>query len=477
MTVTEDSLYEELMSVQSGLSTRLLATAPTSVRRILNRTLARVFYEIYQSVEIFENENSPLTATGSNLDAVVSDRLIEPRRQGDFATGNVTFRRDSGAEQEITVPVGTVCYGMYNGIRMRATTTSEGTIAVGNLSCTVTAQMMTRGTVGNVISGFITTIETAINGVYGVTNDLPFTGGTDSETDDELRQRYFDAVWVNGRASKLLVERHLEDVEGVYEVKVEPYSNGDVEIVIDTSDGTTENNDDIHDAIEDNIAVGITSRGCLAATLNPMIYSIDTCAGGYIWVRPLEVINSNDTFSITYNSNNGSRTASVTVPAGTLKGTAVAATMQSTTDRATEITACTYTGSRKYDLLIGMGTYPYLYTIPTLIPVNVRIALHLTSSYETGILDSIKSSLSTFLDQFTIGEDIQYSDLYNFITHEFASRGEEGEFLTGRQFIGIDYIDTVSISGKGSAINTSGQYIVIDSNERIEPGSIIINEV
>ncbi len=124
-----------------------------------------------------------------------------------------------------------------------------------------------------------------------------------------------------------------------------------------------------------------------------------------------------------------------------------------------------------------MGTYPYLYTIPTLIPINVSIALHLTSSYETGILDSIKSSINTFLDQFTIGEDMQYSDLYNFITHEFASRGEEGEFLTGRQFIGIDYIDTVSISGKASVINTSGQYIAIDPNERIEPGSIIINEV
>lgn len=476
--ITEDSLYDEIMTIQSSLSTRLLATAPTSVRRIINRTLAHVFYEMYNSIWEFENENSILTATGSNLDALVSDRLIETRRLGDYATGSLTFRRQSGAESAITVPIGTVCYGVYNGTRLKATTTSEGTIAIGGTNCTVTAIMMTRGIVGNVVSGFINTIDTPVANVFSVTNALPFTGGSESETDDELRQRYIDAIWINGRASRLLVKRHLEDVDDVYEVAIEPYAGGDVEIVIDLANGTTSNNDDINDAIEDNIAVGITARGCLGATLNPSVYSIATSAGGYIWIRPINNIVSEETFTITYTSNNGTgRTANVTIPAGTLAGTAVAATMQSTDDRATEITASSYVGSSKYQLLIGMGTYPYLYSTPKLIPMNVSVTLHLTASHENDIITNIETSINEFLDQFTIGEDIQWSDLNNFITHEFDSRGEEGEFLTGRQFIGIDYIDSVVIFGKSSLINGTGQYIVIDSNERIEPGSIIISEV
>ena len=56
--ITEDSLYDEIMTIQSSLSTRLLATAPTSVRRIINRTMAHVFYEVYQSVWEFENFGS-----------------------------------------------------------------------------------------------------------------------------------------------------------------------------------------------------------------------------------------------------------------------------------------------------------------------------------------------------------------------------------------------------------------------------------
>ena len=476
--ITEDSLYDEIMTIQSSLSTRLLATAPTSVRRIINRTMAHVFYEMYQSIWEFENENSILTATGTNLDAVVSDRLIEPRRLGDFATGSLTFRRASGAESEITVPIGTICYGIHNGVRLRATTTSEGTIAVGGTNCTVTAIMTSRGIVGNVISGFINTIDTPVTGVWSVTNALPFTGGSESETDDELRQRYIDAIWINGRASRLLVKRHLEDVDDVYEVAIEPYAGGDVEIIIDLADGTTSNNDDINDAIEDNLAVGITARGCLAATLNPSVYSVSTSAGGFIWVRPTTNIVSEETFTVTYTSNNGTgRTANVTIPAGTLAGTAVAATMQSTDDRATEITTSSYVGASPYHLLIGMGTYPYLYSTPILVPINVSVTLHLTANHEDDILTSIENSINEFLDQFTIGEDIQWSDLNNFITHEFDSRGEEGEFLTGRQFIGIDYISSVAIFGKGSLINGTGQYIVINSNERIEPGSIIINEV
>jgi len=45
------------------------------------------------------------------------------------------------------------------------------------------------GAFGNVAAGTITIMLSPINGITGVTNPEPFTGGTDTETDDALRQR------------------------------------------------------------------------------------------------------------------------------------------------------------------------------------------------------------------------------------------------------------------------------------------------
>lgn len=58
----------------------------------------------------------------------------------------------------------------------------------------VTVICDTAGTVGNIPQGAINRFPVTLSGIVSVTNNEPATGGFNEETDDELRDRYFEKV-------------------------------------------------------------------------------------------------------------------------------------------------------------------------------------------------------------------------------------------------------------------------------------------
>ena len=103
------------------------------------------------------------------------------------ATGQVTF---TGADGTV-IPAGTRL-STDDVEPIYFVTPEEGTITGGTV--TVDAEAETAGAAGNVVAGKITLVVGDLSGVTSVTNNVPFDGGTDEESDESLLQRYLDRV-------------------------------------------------------------------------------------------------------------------------------------------------------------------------------------------------------------------------------------------------------------------------------------------
>ncbi len=107
------------------------------------------------------------------------------RKPGTVATGQVTF---TGTETT-SIPLGTT---IQTPGGLRYTTTASGVITGG--TATVNIQSSVVGTAYNVPANTITQIPTSISGITGVNNSVNTSGGTDTETDDLLLQRFLAQV-------------------------------------------------------------------------------------------------------------------------------------------------------------------------------------------------------------------------------------------------------------------------------------------
>lgn len=132
--------------------------------------------------------------SGGDLDDFVRNFGME-RYKGQFARGTLTFSRTS-ATTAISVPVGTQVSSQTIPPQT-AQTTINAVMSVGQASVDVPAQMLSTGPDGNLATGTLTALATNVDGVSSVTNNTAFTGGSNDETDDQLRERFKTTVFRN----------------------------------------------------------------------------------------------------------------------------------------------------------------------------------------------------------------------------------------------------------------------------------------
>ena len=440
-----------------------------SMLSVLNEIIAIQVNLMYQRIEDSVYNISILTAEGDNLDAIIIDRLPEGRLDGDQATGNLVFSSIEIAEAAIPVPLGSKALAVgSDGSRIFFETTAYGEIAIGDNSVIIPARAVYSGESGNVSAFMVTNIPYAISGIDRVENTTDFSGGTDQESDDDLRNRYYYAVLATGTATTTVIEEHLTDLEDISEAHLFSRSNGDLEVIVDYSGGVGDDYDDIGEVLLDNVAAGITCRGKLGSTIREGVVfdHLSDCSGGRIYVRAVSNALSGESFTINYiDILDRSRTATVVVPSSTIIGDIVEATLESSTDRATYINEIFYSGINSYDILIGMGDYPYLYVLPRTVYVDAVINITSTSTAPATLDDSVADSITDFLNSFTIGKDLEWSDLFLYIYMDYA---------TSEMFSGIDNITLCSLTGDGSTISTAGSSIDIDEDQRIRARTITV---
>jgi uncharacterized phage protein gp47/JayE len=161
------------------------------------------------------------TTEGEWLDKYVAMFGLE-RKPAVKATGQVTFTGPDGT----IIPAGTRL--VTDDVEpVYFVTTADATIAGG--SATVSAEAEEGGVKGNVSAGEITSlaIDEEYFEVVSVTNNEPFTGGVDEESDDELRARLLDRLRrpvTSGNANHY--RQWALEVAGVGDAKVYPVWNG-----------------------------------------------------------------------------------------------------------------------------------------------------------------------------------------------------------------------------------------------------------
>ena len=150
------------------------------------------------------------SAEGVSLDRKCQDIGIM-RQLATRATGTIQFSGADGTQIFEGFEVQTA-----TGIVFRTTTatTIAGALARADI------EAVDAGVAGNVGAGAISRMVRPQAGVTGVTNPDPTSGGRDTETDAQLRERYVRSVSKPGGASAAAIEAALLDIEGVLDALV-----------------------------------------------------------------------------------------------------------------------------------------------------------------------------------------------------------------------------------------------------------------
>lgn len=178
------------------------------------------------------------TATGSDLDAAVTDLYPSlTRKAASGAVGTLLFTRGTNTAG-ITVPAGTVCSATVNGVTLTYATDEELTIPAGtdpDEGGSVTATCTTTGPAGNAASSLITTIVSTIaddvEGDMTVTNAARFVGGADAESDDSYRARAQAYPSTLALGTVAAIQLAAQGVPGIATASVDESALGDSGIV------------------------------------------------------------------------------------------------------------------------------------------------------------------------------------------------------------------------------------------------------
>ena len=467
--MSAEDLYEDWLTYITSRDPLLQDTGVATFNSILAEAVSTQFWVFIQLLKQKVKDSNVLTAEGDALSAIVLSMLPEGRQPGIAATGVILFSRSTAAPSDIIIPANTVCAAVAeDGTLTEFQTDGAVTLTTGNTQAYANATALQAGAAGNIVSGLISIIRTPVIGITNCTNDSPFTGGTDQESDSDLRERALYTIWLPGRATIPLIEEHIDGVAGVREAHVETLGQGDVLLVIDAVGDIDQ---DIDDMILDNIAAGCTACGVLGASLRDAgdSFQIGDSVGAPVWVRTLQFCATEVEVPFTYQEPDGSsKDGMATIPAGSPAGTTVAATMAEDYPDAVAILSSTYAGALSFDLFMGGGIYPRLWVGPELQDVDIDLQLTLTATPELNLLASIQASLEAKLASYRIGEDLEYADLVKYIYIDYT---------TSRPFSGIDDVSSFSITCKASTITGFGQKVVMDGDERIETGTVTVSSV
>ena len=190
------------------------------------KVLAGEIYNNEINLDFVKRQISPLTATGEYLDLHASDRGIE-RLAPVKARGLVKFISNTVAENNITIPAGTVVStGGSDGSRY--STTAEVTLRIGRTEISAPCEAIEGGTAGNAAPNTVNVLVTNIVGIDRVNNLYAINGGCDGETDDHLRKRILEAYKYISNGTNAAYYRNLAlSVEGVTSANVVPRARGE----------------------------------------------------------------------------------------------------------------------------------------------------------------------------------------------------------------------------------------------------------
>ncbi len=195
------------------------------------KLLAGELYSLNSNFEWLKKQMLFTTATGEQLDMYAMQRGIK-RIQGSRAGGELSIVLDTPLDYDMDVPIGTLCTtsdGSLNYVIDEPATIKRGVVRT---ICHASAEHS--GKKYNVPKNVITTMVTYYSvGMY-IENGTSFSGGTDDETDEELRERIAESYRnVSNGANAAYYRELAQSVDGVQSCSiVESSTSGSATIFV-----------------------------------------------------------------------------------------------------------------------------------------------------------------------------------------------------------------------------------------------------
>ena len=231
---TVDEIFEEMLAC-FGEKTGVELEAGCDLAVRLYAAAAQV-YALYVQADWVARQAFPQTAEGEYLDLHAQLRSLE-RKEATRAVGALRFTAGEASENDRAIPLGTVC--MTAGL-VRFETTQAAVLSAGATQVDVPAQAVQPGSAGNVSADAVVSMAVAPVGIQSCGNPSPFLGGSDGESDQELRARVMDTFQrlPNG-ANAAFYEQGALSFDEVAAASVLPRNRGvgTVDVVVATGSG------------------------------------------------------------------------------------------------------------------------------------------------------------------------------------------------------------------------------------------------
>lgn len=181
--------YEDILNRMLGEYRKLSGIEPSKASDVYVRmcVLAGEIYNTAVNMDWLKRQMFVGTATGEYLDYHAAQRGIT-RRESSAALGEVVFSVEIGAIVDFVIPKGTVV-STSGEEPLCFETTSSAVLKQGKYSVSVPVKAISHGSKYNVAPGKITVIVTSLSGNMKVTNPETCESGTDTESDESLRER------------------------------------------------------------------------------------------------------------------------------------------------------------------------------------------------------------------------------------------------------------------------------------------------
>jgi len=254
---TEEEIIDDIRQMLEDSGTPVTDWEVGSANRTFWEVVAKLAagdqYMLERLLHVFFIDDDELT--GTDLEKRAYERKIT-RKIGTISSGSVILSRSTPAPFDILVPQGTTFGTLQKDVIVE--TVDDVIMLTGESQVVVNVQSTEIGANGNLVAKTqLTQIGVAIIGVETiVVNNLGLSGGTDTETDDELRARLLDAIQhtENGGSVRDYI-RWAKEVPGVVSASCIELARGPgtTDVIILGAGG--EPSSDLIQAVKDHIEV------------------------------------------------------------------------------------------------------------------------------------------------------------------------------------------------------------------------------
>lgn len=274
---TYDEIYQRMKKKYEQESGAQFDEASDIAIRL--KVLAGEIYNAQVNMEWIKNQMFVETATGERLDYLAKQRGLV-RKPAQKAQGEITFFISEPIDHTIIIPKGSVAATAEENPR-RFVTTEDEEISQGNVLVSVYAEAEKAGNDGNAALGEVTVAVDVPSEIEWVENRAKFAGGTDEESDDNLRERIRDNyLRLPNGTNAAYYEQLALTVDGIAKANAvgKVRGNGTVDVYV-SGDGKEASNTAVNNAQtlisskrELNVDVNVIKANLVAFDLDVTVY-------------------------------------------------------------------------------------------------------------------------------------------------------------------------------------------------------------